>query len=213
MSGLLSVQGYKPVTMEFVVAADQPPRFRFVWDDENPDYDYKSRTLGSDLGPDNPPAVMRFYPEMREKAGDFRVNLEYPYDWEPVITEVNNYDGDGAHRFRYLGGEGLALYNQTGWPMQAYLGMSGNEIEVLERIGDWYKIKTLTQSDVSRVAGWTIATHPREIHRFTCITWDNVNKVTKRINSTGTPRGQVYYPLVTKEGFAYIPVRHVVKIQ
>ena len=209
MSGLLSVQGYKPVTMEFVVAADQPPRFRFVWDDENPDYDYKSRTLGSDLGPDNPPAVMRFYPEMREKAGDFRVNLDSPYNWKPAIIAMN--DGD-EQKFSYLTGTGRAQFNQTGWPMMAYVGMSGNEIEILEKIGDWYKIKTLQQSDVSRVAGWTILTHPKEIHRFTCITWDAKTKTTKRINSTGTPRGQVYYPLVTEEGCAYIPTRHVIKV-
>lgn len=185
------------------------PRYRFAWDDENPDYDYKCRTQSDGFtGPDNPPAVMRFYPIMREEAGDFRVNLQIPYDWEPAIIAMN---GGDAGKFGYLIGPSRAQFNTTGWPKMAYVGMCGNLLNG-ERVGEWFRFQTLVPSDVSRVRGWTIASHPQFIHRFTCVTWDTVNRVTKRINSTGTQRGDVFYPLITKEGFAYIPWRHVVKV-
>jgi len=182
-------------------------RYRFAWDDENPDWDFKCRTQSSDfIGPENPPAVIRFYPFMREGAGDFRVNLATPYDWKDAIIAMN--DGN-VQKFDYLIGSSRAQFNTTGWPKMAYVGMCGNEIEVLERIGDWYRFKTLKQSDVT---GWTIANDPKFIHRFACVTWDVATKTTKRILSTGTARGDVFYPLITVEGYAYIPVRHVVRM-
>jgi hypothetical protein len=188
-------------------------RHRFAWDDENPDYGYKCRTQmdGWDK-PDNPPAVIRFYPLMREGAGDFRVNLQTPYDWEPAIIAMNGGDSEAIRRFDYWKNPNTAQFNTTGWAKMAYVGMCGNEIEILERIGDWYRFKTLKQSDVFRVAGWTIANNPKFIHRFTCVTWDTQTKTTKRILSTGTARGDVFYPLVTVEGYAYIPARHVVRV-
>ncbi len=201
-------QGVWTSPLELMVAPSNE-RVRVVWDDENPDYGYKCRTQqGGWAGPDNPPAVYRFYPEPREGAGDFRVNLADPYDWKPAIIAVN--DGD-EQKFDYLTGPGRAQYNQTGWAMQAYLAMSGNVL-MGEFVGDWFRFLTLKQCDVDK-AGWmSIVTHPWYVHRFTCVTWDRVTRTTKRIESTGTPRGQVYYYLVTKEGIAYIPRRHVVVV-
>lgn len=196
-------------------AVRSAPRFRFAWDDENPDYNYRCRTQmpqDDPINSDNPPAVMRFYPEPREKMGDFRVNLAVPYDWEPAIVTMNGGGEQGERAFGYLIGPSRAQFNTTGWPKMAYVGMCGNEIEILERVSGWVKFKTLKQSDVSRVAGWTIANHPEAIHQFTCVTWDRATQTTKRIYSTGTPRGQVYYPCITVAGFAWIPARHVVQI-
>jgi len=181
---------------------------RIVWDDENIDYDYKCRTQQSGWsGPDNPPAVMRFYPEPREKSGDFRVRLGSPYDWKPVIISVN--DGD-EQKFDYLTGPARATYNKTGWDKQAYITMSGNYIEVLEVSDDWVKFKTMKPEDVFAAVLMTRESEPQYIHKFTCVTFDRNTKTTKRIDSTGTPRGQVYYFLVTNEGYAYIPRRHVI---
>lgn len=189
-------------------------RVYIVWDDENPDWDYKCRTESptwpSDT--DNPPAVERFYPPAddggpprKEKPGDFRVNLEKPYDWEGAIVELN--DGD-RRKFLYLTGPKRASYNSTGWPMQAYISFSGNILEG-EQAGDWFKFKTLKPSDLQHAKGMTIETHPYLVHRFTCVTWDKASKTTKHIWHTGTPRGDVQFFLVTKEGYAYIPMRHV----
>ena len=188
------------------VASPAPSIVTVVWDDQNPDWDFKSRTLSEDLATRNPPAVNRFYPMMKDKAGDFRVNLEKPFDWRRAIIDLN--DGD-IRKFDYLVGPARAQYNTTGWPMQAYLVMSGNKLQG-QKEGDWFRFETLQPSDLPKAAGMTIQTHPHFVHRFTCVGWDGKTKRTKRIESTGTPRGDVFYFLVTKEGIGYIPLRHVV---
>ncbi len=184
-----------------------PERFRVVWDDENPDWNYKCRTQfpGSTIKPDNPPAVMRFFNEPREKSGDYRVNME---GWRNAIIALN---GGDVQKFDFLVGPARATYNTTGWPQQAYITFSGNELRG-EYVGNFFRFETLKPSDVGRVAGMTIQTHPHVVQRFTCVTWDSVNKVTKHIEHTGTPRGDVHFFLVTKEGFAFMPKRHVVRI-
>jgi lysozyme len=190
-----------------------------VWDDQNPDYGYKCRTQSPHFtGPDNPPAINRYWPRPINEMGDFRVDLAIPHNWEPAIVEVN---GGNRRKFFYLTGRKRAMYNngQKGWPKQMYLVMSGNKLqgELLilpdEKTGrpmQWFKFKTLKPADLAKVKGWTNATHPQFIHRFTCVTWDKKTKTTRRINSTGTPRGDVFYYLVTVEGEAYIPGKHVV---
>lgn len=190
-----------------IQSANLLPMVQVVWDDQNIDYNYKSRTQmpGWDV-PDNPPAVYRFYPEMRDNSGDYRVNLDSPYNWKPQMIELN--DGDES-KWGYLVGPSRAQYNNTGWPMQAYLTMSGNKLQG-EFIGNWYRFITLKQSDLSKVKGMTIVSHPQFVHRFTCVSWDSRTRTTVRINSTGTQKGQVYYYLITKEGYAYIPKRHVI---
>jgi protocatechuate 3,4-dioxygenase beta subunit len=90
------------------------------------------------------------------------------------------------------------------------VGMCGNYLQGV-RQGDWFRFETLKPGDLQRAQGMTRATHPHLIHTFTCVTWDAVNKVTKHILSTGTPRGIVDYPLITREGYAFIPWRHVVE--
>lgn len=193
-------------------------RVRVVWDDENPDWNFKCRTQHPDfIGPDNPPAVMRFYPPdpttggppAKEKPGDFRVNLASPNDWKPLYIAVNGGGKEGEQRVEYLIDPRRATFNTTGWPMQAYLTMSGNILRG-EFVGDWFRFETLRPSDLGRVGTYTIETHPHLVQRFTCVTWDGRNKVTKRIESTGTPRGQVYWYLVSNEGVCYIPARYVI---
>jgi hypothetical protein len=182
----------------------------FAWDDQNPDYDYQSRTLRmpDPPGPSyNAPAVLRYYPLMRERAGDYIVDLEDDpvWRWAETVTMLNSGD---AQKFGYWKGSARAQFN-NGWPKLSYVGMSGNAIKVVDRIGSWVKFETLKPTDWLRARSMTVATHPEVIHNFTCITWDG--EKTKRINSTGTPRGMVVYPLITNEGFAYIPARHVVR--
>lgn len=185
------------------------PRVRVVWDDENPDFGFKSRTQLPEWGTlESPPAVYRYFKNPIDDEGDFRVDLASSYNWKPAILALN---GNDQQKFDYLVGPDRATYNHTGWPMQAYITMSGNILEGVF-LGDWFCFYTLKPRDYDIVAGWTIKDHPQYIHRFTCVTWDAQNKTTKRINSTGTPRGDVFYYLVTKEGIGYIPRRHVVKV-
>lgn len=182
--------------------------YHLAWDDENPDWGYKCRTQSEDLATSNPPAVIRYYPIMREGAGDYRVNLQTPVDWRQFVIDLN---GGDVQKFDYWTGSARAQFNTTGWPLFAYVGMCGNIINVLEFIGGWAKFETLKQTDLARAQGMNRLTHPHLIHTFTCVGWDSKTKTTKHIWSTGTPRGEVFYPLVTREGYAYIPKRHVIR--
>ena len=183
---------------------------RVVWDDENPDWSLKCRTQDPGfVGPKSPPAVNRFYPKGREDGGDYRVNLAKPYDWKNGIISLNGGGSEGVRRWQYLTGPGRAQYNSTGWPRQAHLAMSGNKLRG-KFIGEWFEFETLKQNDLTRAQTMTIETHPHLVHRFTCVGWQFGK--TKHIESTNTARGQVYYFLVTEEGKAYIPRRHVKRL-
>lgn len=188
-------------------AVIQPtPRYRVVWDDENPDWNFKCRTQDPEwtLAISAPPAVNRFYPVTKEGAGDFRVNISA---WENFFKQLNN-DTTGQ-KFNYWTSPTLAQFNQTGWPMLAYLVFCGNRLQG-ERVGSWFKFETLKLGDLEKAQGMTLTTHPHLIHRFTCVKWKDGQ--TMHIESTGTPRGDIHYPVITKEGFGYIPWRHVVEI-
>jgi hypothetical protein len=185
-------------------------RYYVAWDDMNPDYGNKCRTvMYPHIKAKSPPAVYRFYPEPREQSGDYRVNLSSPYDWKPAIVALNGGGEEGLRDWGYLVGPARASYNSTGWPMQAYITFSGNELRG-EMVGNWFRFVTLRPSDLPSVAGMTIQSCPWFVHRFTCVGWDGQN--TKRIESTNTLRGQVHFYLVTKEGAGYIPARHVVRM-
>ena len=189
----------------------EPDQFRVKWDDECACWDYKSRTQTETLATPNPPAVYRFYKQPIDKQGDFRVNLSLPYDWKSAIISLNGGGYVGQRRWEYLVGPARASYNSTGWPMQAYLTMSGNRLRG-EKIGGWLFFETLKQSDLPGAAEMTIQTHPHFVHRFTCVGWNNTTKTTKHINSTGTQWGDVFYYLVTVEGFAYIPLDQTIEL-
>lgn len=182
------------------------PTIRVRWDDELAYYDYKCRTQKEGfVGPDNPPAVNRFSPVIlppAQKIGDYRVDIT---PWERPFKMLNN-DTDGR-KFNYWTQPGLAQFNDKGFPLLAYLVFSGNRLQG-ERVGDWFKFETFKQGDAGKVAGMTIETHPHLIHRFTCVTWAKDASgtwYTKHINSTGTPRGDIFYHVVTWEGYGYIP--------
>jgi len=188
-----------------------PPRFRLAWDDEISDYDFKCRTQADGfVGPDNPPAVVPFYSIMDERDRQ-RINMikDPTWRWEETVIMLN--DGD-ERKFDYWTGPSRAQFNTTGWPQLGYIGMCGNQIHVLERVGSWVRFETLKPTDWLKARSMTAVSHPQFIHHFTCTSWDAVNRVTKRIDSTGTPRGTVLYPLVTWEGAAWIPSRFVVTV-
>lgn len=196
---------------------------RVVWDDENPDYGLRCRTLTNPgINSKSPPAVVRWYPPQedgsppkKEKPGDFRVDLSNPYDWQPAIITVNGGGQAGYRRWQYLTGRARATYNkgsgESGWPMQMHVVFSGNLL-IGEIVGDWFKFQTLKPGDLWKVAGMTHKNNAWCVHNFTCVGWDGRKKITKRIASTNTQHGQVYYFVVGESGTGYIALKHV-KIQ
>jgi hypothetical protein len=187
--------------------ASHPFPFRFAWDDENVDYNFKSRTQqeGWPKKLRFPPAVLRYYPVMKDKAGDFRVDISA---WKSFIMNLNN-DTTGR-KFNYWTARGRAQFNQTGWPRFMYVGMCGNYLDGAPVDEKWFRFETLKVTELERAQGMTRATHPQFIHTFTCVGFKNGQTV--HVSSTGTLRGIVDYPLITKEGFAFIPLRHVVMV-
>jgi hypothetical protein len=155
--------------------------------------------------------VLRFYPERREGSGDYRVNLtkDPSWGWEETFITIN---GGDERKFDYLVTSNRAQFNTTGWPKMAYLGMCGNEVNILERVPGWVRFQTLKPQDWHKARSMSRVTHPTLIHTFTCITWDRETQTTKRIPTTGTPRGMVDFPLVTWEGYGWIPSRFVIRI-
>lgn len=72
----------------------EPTAYRFAWDDEISSYNFKCRTqMPGWSGPDNPPAVLRYFPSMSE-SGDYRVNLEKDPSWKwwETFTILNGGD-------------------------------------------------------------------------------------------------------------------------
>jgi hypothetical protein len=86
--------------------------------------------------------------------------MERPYNWKSAMIQLN---GGDEQKFYYLTGSARATYNQTGWPMQAYLTMSGNRLQG-EQIGEWFRFETLKPSDLAKAKGMTIQTHPQFVH-------------------------------------------------
>lgn len=178
---------------------------RVVWDDENPDWNFKCRTQHPGfVGPKVPPAVNRFAREILKPGqpiGDYRVNIS---KWFNFFVRLNN--DATLQDFNYWTDPTKAQFNQTGWPMLAHLVFSGNQLRGVY-VGDWFKFMTLRAADPAAAEDITLNSHPWFIHRFTCVKWDG--KKTVKINSTGTPRGDIFTPVITESGFGYIP-KHVV---
>ena len=171
-----------------------------AWDDQLKIFNYRSRTANPKWkGLKSTPAVVRFYPEPREKMGDYRVNIS---EWDDEFIERNN-DTDGK-KFRYWGGKKCALFNKTGFPMLAYISMSGNLLQG-EKVGNFYKFVTLKPDDLNIAKKMTHETHPQFIHRFSIIGWRKQGKGGITTRKTTTPHGIIDWPLITKEGIAYIP--------
>lgn len=190
-------------------------------DEELARYKFKSRTH-----PDNnwkgtrfTPSVVRFYPVMREYAGDFRVDIS---PLQQHFFRINNIDSmdDGAAHYHFA--PGRAMFNNTGYPRQAYLVMQGNYVSGEQVNNLWLKFETVKPTD--NVSDLTPETHPHLIHH-----WDQVGIVRRTVTTIKrgrtvkrdqwvtthtivTPHGRVYYFLATREGHAYIPLLNVRRI-
>lgn len=149
------------------------------------------------------PSVFRFYKEPREGQGDFRVNIT---PMRPALLALN---GGDERKLGYLFDPGTALFNSTGYPKQAYVTMSRNVVKVIGRHGDWRKIATLTPT--ANVSHMTYTSHPEYVHRFDLVCWDRLSETTYHHHNT--PRGTIYYYLVTNEGAAWIHSRYVKEVE
>lgn len=187
-------------------ASEEPtrqPRYVIRGDEELAEWNKQSRTNHPSWTQPYActPSVYRFYKEPIDKQGDFRVDIS------PLRSAIVDLNGGDLQKVEYLFNPGTALFNDKGYPMQAYTTMSGNELRG-ERVGDFLRFDTLTPA--ANVAGMTHASHPHFVHRFDLVCWSERNKET--YHKPVRWGWELYFFLVSKEGFGYIPFRHVKEI-
>lgn len=188
-----------------------PRRFVIRGDEELAEFGYESRTSPRNetatINYKCTPAIFRFYPyshPTKEDLGDFRVNIS---PLLPAYLALNGENDTDDPKTRYLFNPGTALFNDKGYPMQMYGTMSGNELRG-ERVGDWFRMETLKPG--SNVAGMTHATHPHFVHKFYLVCWDSERERT--YHKPVKYGWDIFYYLVSNEGYGYIPHRYVKEI-
>ena len=179
-----------------------------VGDEELAEWNYQSRTNHPSWTQPYicTPSVQRYYPEPREKSGDYRVDIS------PLLGDylvLNGEDSREDPKSRYLFNPGTALFNSTGYPQQAYVTMQGNELMVVDEQNGWYKFQTLRPTD--KVRHMTNISHPHFVHRFDLVCWDNELKRT--YHKPVRWGWEIYYFLITREGYAWMPVRYVKQVE
>lgn len=181
------------------------PRHVIRGDEELLEYGYESRTSPRNetttINYKCTPSVFRFYKQPIEQQGDFRVDIT------PMRHALLWVNGGDERKLDYLFNPGTCLFNDKGYPMQMYGTMSGNEVLIDRRQGDWLRITTLTPDDYRAARTMTHETFPWLVHKFDLVCWDRIDK--KTYHHSNTPRGTVYYYIVTNEGFAWIHSRYV----
>lgn len=193
-----------------------PRLWQVIGDEDNPEFGNQSRTLtvvkriledGTKEYFDQLPAVYGYAWEPVPSPDNYRVNEE---PLRIAYITLNNYDGDGYRRcVNYLFNDHSALYNGKGFPYRELLTMSGNLLEEIEWIqynsAQYLKFRTLKPTD--DVSGMTLESHPQFVHAFRLVYWDKAQKKTKY--TITTPRGRIFFYLVSPDGFGIIPGAHV----
>ena len=191
---------------------------RVVYDNESPDWNYQSRTLQIGLG--QAPAVYGYSPVPVEKPNDYRCD---EINWEQEYFELNDFDirgvRDGLGHDRcvnFLFKADTALYNKKGFYSdngRELLTMSGNKLQVLdwEIVNGIRYVKFLTLKENDTVSNLTHENSPHLVHRFEIVFADKkpdnsyITKTVPKINRNG----YLYYYLVSKQGYGYMPERFV----
>lgn len=196
--------------LQEVASSDTPANLWQVrGDEELAEFHHESRTSPTNGAGKFPctPSVFRFFPTAREDAGDFRVNV---LPLQSAFLALNGEDSMEDPKARYFTLPTTGLYNNSGYPHQAYVTTSRNYLAG-EVIGNWLRFVTLTPH--SDVAGMTFDTHPHYVHRFDLVCWDRLPDGTYTTkHKWTTPQGIIDYYLCTDEGFAFIPLRYVRKV-
>jgi len=204
---ILNLDGHKPFMgrLEKLIDPVPVPIMVVRGDEELAEYKFRSRTSldnGWTAGPWTP-SVFRYDKSPVKPKSDYRVDIT---PMKEAIRKLNAYNEKALD---YLFSPTTAIYNKTGDPKQAYITMSGNKLQVVEIVGNYLKFKTLIPS--SNVAGMTAESHPQFVHTFDLVGWvkNDITRQWQTLHKPNTPQGIIHYFLVTKEGYAYIPLDKV----
>jgi hypothetical protein len=176
--------------------------YRVKHDDQLAMYNYKSRTFD-----DNSDGLRRQTPEVvplfvlpEEGSGTARTSLTG--GWGTLIDALNNYD---HNKLGYLKNSATALFNTAGFPQLESLTMGGNIIRLDEVRGDWGRVHTLDYGTPPNAVDFNYFTNPDLIHKFVVVGWKRATKSTILVKP---PKGDLYWPLVTKRR-VWIPMERL----
>jgi hypothetical protein len=165
--------------------------FRVKHDNQLAVYNFKSRTEGPDWGYlEQTPEILPMFTNPSEGSGTHRTPVDG--GWERFIDGLN---GNNNGKLIYLKSSRTALFNGAGFPQMESLTMGGN-IVTLEAIQNgWGKVHTMDFSQPGNAAVENYFTRPDLVHKFVLVSWNSKNKITIWPN---TPKGDIYYPFVTR---------------
>ncbi len=165
--------------------------FRVKHDTQLALYNFKSRTAAPDWGYlEQTPEILPMLTAPKEGTGTHRTPVDGA--WERFIDALNN---NNPGKLVYLKSSRTALFNGAGFPQMESLVMGGNII-TLEAIQDgWGRVHTMDFSQPGSANSENYLTRPDLVHKFVLVAWDRKSKTTTFPN---TPKGDIYYPLVTR---------------
>src|ERR1051325_6532448 len=166
--------------------------YRVKHDDQMADQGYKSRAYdGNSEGVrDQTPETVPLFVIPKLGSGTLRTKVDGP--WETYIDALNNYD---EGKLRYLKSDGTALFNTAGFPQLQSLTMGGNIVR-LDLVKDgWGRVLTMDYGGPPNAEEVNYFTRPDIVHKFVVTGWQRSTKTTILVNP---PKGDIYWPLVTK---------------
>jgi hypothetical protein len=166
--------------------------FRVKHDHQLALYDFRSRTVSPNWAYNKQtPEILPMYPIRKESAGTIRTPVDG--GWERFIDDLN---GNDKGKLVYLKSSGTALFNGAGFPQMESLTMGGNII-TLEAISDgWGRVHTMDYNNPGNALVENYFTRPDLVHKFVLVSWNTETKSTFWPN---TPKGDIYYPFVTRK--------------
>lgn len=166
--------------------------YRLKHDTQLAIYNYQSRTHddNSDGMRAQAPEIVPFFLEPKSTSGSGRTTVDGP--WETFLYALNNND---EAKMRYFKGDRTALFNTAGFPQMESLTMGGNIITLDEIRGAWGRVNTLNYGGPPNAEEVNYLTRPDLVHKFVVVGW---KRDTKRTILLNPPKGDIYYPLVSR---------------
>jgi len=204
---------FTPVGPILFISPTSTPKiqyFRVKHDNQLAEFNFKSRTAGSNWGGTGlqTPEVVPLFSAPKPSSGTNRTRVDGT--WEIYINTLNDND---EKKLGYLKSASTALFNTSGFPMLESLTMGGNVIMLDEIQGGWGRVHTIEYTNPGALDGINYLTRPDLVHKFVVVGWNRNKKATYWVNP---PRGNLYWPLVSSrpvwiqmeriEAFPAIPV-------
>lgn len=145
------------------------------------------------------PEVFPCMLEPNASSGTFRTHV---VDFESFFRGLQTGDSiaSAEQKYNYLTADNTALFNTFGWDKYESIVMGGNVVTLDEIQGNWGRIHTLKASDpVPSASVVDFDSVPWLVHKFTVVSY--AQNYTHWVN---TPKGVIYYPLITNDGGMWI---------